>query len=257
MITSTSNGRVKLVRALQSRRKNREEERRFVLEGIRLIDDALRAGAAFDWAFFTPEHGPEDDNLIARLKAAGVLCIEVSEEVMASMADTETPQGVLAVVPFPDFAPPSPTTSALILDALADPGNAGTLLRTAAAAGIDTVLFAPGTVDLFNPKVVRAAMGAHFRVAALASDWAQIREIAAPLRVHVADAGGALTYTKADWREPFALIIGSEAHGPGPESHAFADEVVSVPLARGVESLNAALAAGVILFEARRQRENF
>ncbi len=257
MITSTSNDRVKLVRALQSRRKNREEERRFVLEGTRLIDDALRAGAAFDWAFFTPERDAEDDNLIARLKAAGVLCVEVSDEVMASMADTETPQGVLAVVPFPDFAPPTPITSALILDALADPGNAGTLLRTAAAAEIDAVLFAPGTVDLFNPKVVRAAMGAHFRIAASAADWAQIYEIAAPLRVYVADAAGSVIYTKADWREPFALIIGSEAHGPGPESRALSGAAVSVPLARGVESLNAALAGGVILFEARRQREDF
>jgi len=189
---------------------------------------------------------------------------EVEPRLLAELAHTETSQGILAVVPVPSLPLPDAPNLVLIADGLRDPGNLGTLLRTAAAAGVDAVLLGPGTVDATNPKVVRAAMGAHFRVALRALDWAGIAELAEspgperrsapPLAVWIADAAGAVDYAAVDWTAPAALIIGGEAAGPSPEAKALAGGTLRIPLASGMESLNAATAAAVILFEARRQR---
>ena len=142
----------------------------------------------------------------------------------------------------------------LILDRLRDPGNLGTILRTALAAGVEGVLLAPGTVDATNPKAVRAGMGAHFRLPMAAMDWDEIAHAVAGCRVYLADARGSISYTDADWTGRVALIVGGEAAGAGSRAHALAEATVAIPIAAGVESLNAAVAAGVLLFEAARQR---
>jgi TrmH family RNA methyltransferase len=162
--------------------------------------------------------------------------------------------GLLAVVPFPRLAPPARPSLLLIADALRDPGNLGTLLRSAAASGVDAVLLAPETVDAFNPKVVRGGMGAHFRIPIVVADWAQIALRVLGMEVWLAAAGAESLYTQVDWTKPCALIVGGEAEGVSEPATKLATGRVRIPLARGVESLNAGVAASVILFEAARQK---
>jgi TrmH family RNA methyltransferase len=175
---------------------------------------------------------------------------------MAAAADTHTPSGLLAVVPMPRRAVSAPLTFALVLDRLGDPGNLGTVLRTAAAAGVQAVLLTPGTVDPFNPKVVRAAMGAHFHLPIVAAEWEALPSQLAGLTVWRAEAGAGAAYDAVDWRQPSALLIGSEASGPGDEARALAPNLVSIPMPGRAESLNAAVAAAVLMFEVARQRGN-
>lgn len=235
----------------------RQRERRFVVEGIRLCQEAVRAAAAPDLVFYTAEIW-EDERvkpLLDTWREAGTPCVEVSQAVMVACSETETPQGLLAVVPIPDLPRPARSTMTLILDRLRDPGNLGTILRTALAAGVDQVLLAPGTVDATNPKVVRSGMGAHFRLPLAAMDWREIPQAVVGCRVYLASAGGTVPYTGVDWTEPVALIVGGEAAGAGERARDLADAEVTIPLLAEVDSLNAAVATGVLLFEAVRQRE--
>jgi TrmH family RNA methyltransferase len=150
----------------------------------------------------------------------------------------------------------------LILDDLADPGNMGTILRTALAANVDEVLLSSNCADYLSPKVVRAAAGAHVALPVRADlSWEAIAERAiehcgGEVRVLLAEAGSPFVYYEQDLTKPFALIIGSEAHGPSKEARMLATRTISIPLANGVESLNAAMAAGIILFEAVRQQRS-
>lgn len=156
------------------------------------------------------------------------------------------------MLPFVQF-PPRPGLL-LILDRVRDPGNLGTILRSAEAASVGHVLLSPGTVDHYNPKVVRGAMGAHFRLPVISLDWPAIAEQAGRRAVWLADAAGELSYDAVDWTQPSALIVGGEAAGAGQEAAVLATGRVSIPMAGGAESLNAAMAATVILFEAARQQ---
>lgn len=255
MITSLANEKIKYARSLL-RRRARWQEGRFLLEGIRLIEEAIRAGSIPALVFFAPEALADSRGaaLYERCCGSGITCYPASVEAVASLSDTVTPQGAVAVVPFP--SPPRSTSSGLIVvaDGLRDPGNLGTLLRSAAAAGVARVLLGPGTADPYNPKVVRSAMGAHFQLAPEALSWPGIAREIGGRPVWLADARGKTRYDQVDWTEPGMLIIGGEAEGASAEALALATGWVAIPLARGVESLNAAVAASVIFFEAARQR---
>ena len=253
-ITSASNPRVKLARKLQ-RRRRRQETGLCVLEGRRLVEDAWRAGAAFDVVFVRDDQPSGDLPWLADLQAAGVPIFLVTEAVMAALSETVTPQGLVALVRTPQLPLPTPLRFALVLDRVRDPGNAGALLRSAAAAGVDLVLFGPETVDPFGGKVLRSAMGAHFRIPVRACRaWSEVDEwLGAGMHVYVADVRGRLTYDAVDWTRPAALIVGGEAHGPSPAARSRASSIV-IPMAHGVESLNVAVAGSVILFEAARQQ---
>jgi TrmH family RNA methyltransferase len=144
----------------------------------------------------------------------------------------------------------------LILDGLRDPGNLGTILRSAEAVDVGYVILAPGSVDLYNPKVVRGAMGAHFRLPVHALDWPAISGAVAGRDVWLADAAGRVSYDAVDWSRPSVLIVGGESAGATEEAAALSTGRVSIPMAAGAESLNAAMAASVILFEAARQRRS-
>jgi TrmH family RNA methyltransferase len=154
----------------------------------------------------------------------------------------------------PEFMPPLDANLVLILDGIADPGNLGTILRTAAAAGADVVILAPGCVDPYNPKVLRSGMGAHFRVPLARQAWPDIAAEYGHLAVYLADAASDLPYYAVDWRQPAGLIIGGEARGAETQARQLARATIAIPMSNAVESLNAAMAAGVILFEIRRQR---
>lgn len=193
--------------------------------------------------------------------------VEVSERVIESISETQTSQGVVSVLPLSAFAPqkiearrpPGNRPALLILDGLSDPGNMGTILRTALAADVAEVLLTPKCVDPFGPKVVRAAAGAHVALPVAADqNWEAIegrieQHCGGGRRVLLAEAGASHPYFEQDLRTPFALITGNEAHGPSPEARRQATATISIPLANHVESLNAAMATGIILYEAVRQ----
>lgn len=258
-----SNPRIRLVRALHDRR-GRREHGLFLAEGMRLVEEAL-AYARPDFILYAPvlETTPRGRALLEAAQRRGVRRFRVAEGLLQRLCETVTPQGVLAVIPLPPPADLAGLSLAgqgpvLVLDRIADPGNAGTLLRSAEAAGAPAVLAGPGTVDLFSPKVVRASMGAHYRLP-LAQDlnWMAIREQlqrAGAQAIWLAHPRGETRFDRADWTQPSALIIGGETAGPSPEALALATGRVYIPMAGPVESLNAAMAGTVLLFEALRQR---
>jgi TrmH family RNA methyltransferase len=254
VITSTSNARVKWVRALNGQRKARYRESAFVVEGERLLQEAVQAGWPARLVLHTGHLDPKGRGLINNLARLGAEVEEVSEHVMKACADTDSPSGLLAVLELQHLPQPQTTDLALVVDRLSDPGNLGTLLRTAWAAGAQVVYLTPGSVDPFNPKVVRGGMGAHFHLPILTVDLNDLEGLLQGLQIRLADAGGGQRYDRVDWTRPSALIIGGEAHGAQQAVAELADERVTIPMPGHSESLNAAVAAAVLLFEAVRQR---
>lgn len=255
MISSTANPRIKQVRALQAKRLSRQRESAFVVEGVRWAREILAAGAPVHLVLHTEHLDARGRGLVNSLARLGAEVRPVSDAVMAACTDTQTPPGILMVLPIPELAVPQPLTLALIVDRMADPGNMGTLLRTALAAGVQAVFCTPGTVDAYNPKVLRGAMGAHLRLPIVALEAQDIPDRISGLDVWLAEAHSGAVYTTVDWRRPSVLAIGGEAHGPSDPLRRIASGQVHIPIASGVESLNAAIAAAVILFEVVRQRE--
>jgi TrmH family RNA methyltransferase len=254
MITSTANKQVKWVRSLQTRRRARQQEGLFVIEGARLLEEAFHAERILQLVFYTPEWGEKHPHLIPPLQESGAQIEVVTEPIMAKCSDVENPQGVLAVLPQGQTRQEGQSDPTLILDRLSDPGNLGTILRTALAAEAWTVYLTQGSVDVYNPKVVRAAMGAHFYLDIIEATVDQILMRIGDLSLWVAEARMGELYHRVDWRNPIALAIGSEARGLHTDLLARASGQVQIPIASQSESLNAAIAAAVILFEIQRQR---
>jgi len=273
LITSTSNPRVSRARELQTT-KGRKKHGLFLMEGPHLLEVLFESDMLPTEIYYQPallERTAEGRALLRRLLHTRGLSdnerIEVSERVMESISETRTSQGVVSVLPLSAFAPqktrarrpPGNRLALLILDDLSDPGNMGTILRTALAADVAQVLLTPNCVDCFSPKVVRAAAGAHVALpVAVDLSWDAIEEhikqhCKGERRVLLAEAGSSRHYFEQDLRAPFALITGNEAHGPSPEARKRATTTISIPLANNVESLNAAMATGIILYEAVRQ----
>ncbi len=254
MITSLSNSKVKLVRSL-TRRRARYAAQQFSVEGVRIIEEAIGAGIVPALVLYAAraEQDPRARALLERSRAATPEVFAVGDQVMRAIASTEAPQGIVAVLPFVELALPAQPQCVLILDAVRDPGNVGTLLRAARAAGVDAVWCAPGTADPYNDKVVRAAMGAHFAVPFRVASWEMIADTLRDIpRVYLADARGEIVYTRADWTHPLALVVGGEAEGASAEAKRIATARVRIPMRGGAESLNAAMAATVLLFQAAR-----
>ncbi len=259
MITSSHNPKIQRVRGLMARHKDRAEGRAFVVEGVRLLEEALAAGCQPELVLFTQQLNERGQKLLKQLTAGGCEVEEILPSLMDSISGTEAPQGILAVVPFINNNNlPQDMDFVIIADGLRDPGNLGTLLRSAAAAGAQAVLLSPTCADVFAPKVVRAGMGAHFRVALAEMNWEEMREVIHAqrrrLKVFIAESGSGKPCWQADFRQPMALLIGGEAEGASPEGQSLADEAVTIPMPGGSESLNAAVAASILIFEIIRQR---
>ncbi|CAN5771358.1 RNA methyltransferase [soil metagenome] len=257
MITSPTNSRLKEARKLQNRR-HRQQMGRLLLEGVRLINDAFQSGMLPDLVFFVPETIQANQlalRLLDQLQTAGVECLACAAALFATLSETVTPQGLAAVVSLPQLPVPSDPNFTLLLDQVRDPGNAGTLLRSAEAAGVDLVLFGAETVDPFNDKVVRAGMGAHFRLPLrVCADWPAVQSWLAPhQRLYLAQADATIAYDQVDWRLPAVLVVGGEAEGASPQVRMMA-QPIAIPMQGKVESLNAGIAGAIILFEAARQR---
>ncbi len=258
VIKSPENVHIQYGSALHKKRA-RCREGRYLIEGFRLVDQALRQGIRPAWAFYTEAFAAEERGraLTETLIAGQTQVWCVSPGAMAALADTVTPQGIVAILdlPRPDPVLVAQASLLLVLDDLRDPGNMGTLLSTAQATGVEAVLLSPGCVDPFAPKVVRAGMGAHLALPIFPDmAWPSLAELLRGKHCILADPRGALTPWEVDWVPPTALIVGNEAQGASLHAHALAQERVRLPMRAEVESLNAAIAGAVLLFEAWRQR---
>ncbi|MGI6368871.1 MAG: TrmH family RNA methyltransferase [Anaerolineae bacterium] len=258
-ITSLQNPHVRLIEKLTRKKRDRYRAQQYIAEGYRLVRHALQRGCRPAFVLMTAEFAGSaaGEELVAALAAVQSPMAIASPEVFQALADTVTPQGVLAVLPMPQ-ADPARLRQAqlvLVLDALRTPGNLGTILRTAQATGVDAVVCAPGTVDPFSPKAVRGGMGAHIDLPLYVDvPWEGLPALLGPRRILAATAEGDTSLWQADLTGPLALVIGSEAHGVGTAARSLAQGGLRIPMAAGAESLNAAIAAAALLFEAQRQR---
>jgi TrmH family RNA methyltransferase len=260
MITSIQNPRIQLFRSLLAKPRDRRQSQSFVIDGVRLAEEALASGWPPQMVIYTDGLSERGHQVVHKMEAAGADIEQVSPQIMKSLSETETAQGLMAIMPIRILPLPPSLNYLLILDAIRDPGNLGSLLRTAAAAGVQGVILTPGITDPFAPKVVRSGMGAHFRLPVLSLEWPEIRALLKqrpdPIPVYLADVSQGLPYWEADLRQPLALLIGSEAEGASSAAQQLADSAVHIPMPGGSESLNAAVAAAVLLFEVVRQRSH-
>jgi len=254
MITSAHNPKVQLVHSLLGRPKERREAKAFVAEGVRLVEEALSTGWSMQFVLYAPGLGERGRELIKMLVAKNIEVEQVSDTLLNSISETETSQGILAVLDHSLPSIPQSLNFVLIPDSIRDPGNLGTLLRTADAAAVQAVFLPPETTDAFAPKVVRAGMGAHFRLPIHSLTWEEIRTATRSLKVYLADMQGSPCW-QADFRLPLALIVGGEADGATEAARKLSNMSVSIPMPGKAESLNAGVAGEILLFEVVRQRQ--
>jgi TrmH family RNA methyltransferase len=217
----------------------------------------LKSGWQVHSLFYTDDLGERGMNLVGAFQERDTKVELVSENVMQAISDTRNPQGILAVLEICDIPLPEGLSFLLILDQIREPGNLGTILRSAAAAGVEAVFLSPGSVDPFSPKVLRAGMGAHFTLPVHLLSWDEIKSQIERLKLHsyLASVNGGKVYHQADFHHPLALIIGGEAGGASDKAFKASDSLIHIPMYREAESLNASVAAGILLFEIARQRE--
>jgi TrmH family RNA methyltransferase len=251
-----------LIRDLH-RRRGRERRGLALAEGVRLVEEALATGISIRGAAVSSalEATTRGRALKAALHEHDVRLEDVTDDQLASLADTEHPQGVVAVIEPREWSLAdirlNPGSATLVLDAVQDPGNVGTILRTALGLGATAVIALKGTADLTNPKVIRGGMGASFRLPAVPATaeemiaWARLQRA----QLWVADPQGEpadrVPARSAD-RPPVVLVVGNEGAGAGPAVEAAADRRIAIRQAAGVESLNVAVAAGILLYEVTR-----
>ncbi|MBA7581924.1 23S rRNA (uridine(2479)-2'-O)-methyltransferase [subsurface metagenome] len=253
-ITSRENSIYKLIKAL-SQKKVRENSGLFLIEGTRLLEEANNRGVKIKYLVIneTAENVPKinQDCQVLRL----------SNNLFKKVSDTVSPQGIIAVAEQIEISLAGITLGTnsivVVLNGLQDPGNLGTIIRTSAAAGATAVLLTKGTVDLYNPKVIRSTMGSLFQVPIVngldddeAIKWLNHNSI----NIMVADLDGEEYYYSANLKEPFSLVIGNENKGPNDIWGKAACKKIKIPILGATESLNASVAAGIILYDAVRQR---
>jgi RNA methyltransferase, TrmH family len=258
MLTSLQNPLVKQLRKLQ-RSKERREQQLFLLEGTHLLEEACAVGYSLAVVCCTPEWQARHPQLWERAIALCPRVELVSAEVIEAIATTQNPDGVIATAHRQLLTALPPPTLGIALQTLQDPGNLGTVIRTAAAAGADGLWLSADSVDLDNPKVLRSSAGQWFRLPMavsgdLLADLRQMRSQGVQVVATLPTAE--LTYWEADLRRPTLIVLGNEGAGLSAELAEMADVGVRIPLAAGVESLNVAIAAALILYEAKRQRLN-
>ena len=258
MITSTSNVQIKEITALLKKSKERKEKKSFVIEGRKMFEEICQDKSRVVKAYFSESYVNE--------QYAGKALPDVPYEVVAdsvfdSMAETVTPQGVLAIVKMPEYSLEDMIVNAgtlVLLENLRDPGNLGTIIRTAEAAGVSGVILSKESVDIYNPKVIRSTMGAVYRVPFLYVEdfMALLKNLREQeVRLLAAHLKGQKTFDKADYSGKVGILIGNEANGLSDEASELANEKVLIPMAGSVESLNAAIAAALLMYEAFRKQK--
>jgi TrmH family RNA methyltransferase len=263
---SARNPAVQRLRRLARQRRARQDDDAYVIDGPTLLAEALDSGVELECAFVdrSERDGPGPHKvaaLVHRLDAAGVRVHDVAATVLAGALDLVTPQGMAAIAHRRrcslDLVTATPSGLVLVLAGVADPGNAGTILRSAEASGVSAVIVTEGSVDLFAPKAVRASAGALFRLPVVTGEPGPglvrvLRDSA--IRVFGTTARDATPYDRADLGGECAIVVGNEAHGVPAEVDDLVDERLTIPMYGPTESLNVAMAATLLCFEAARQR---
>ena len=280
-ITSAANPRIKRLTALQQKHRERERERIYAAEGVRLFSDTPED--LIEEVFLTEKLLSENTGIEAKLQG-GCRAFLIPDELLEKVSDTRSPQGVIFTVRMREYTAEdllggrnagTGSTAAdtdhsaldagsaaavpliLILEDIRDPGNLGTMFRSAEAAGVTGILMSGSTADIYQPKAVRSTMSAVYRMPHLYTDdlCGEIRHLQdGGITVYAADLKAAKAYDTFDYTQPSAILIGNEAHGLSPEAAAAADRNIIIPMRGGIESLNAAVAASVLMFEAARHR---
>lgn len=255
MITASKNSQVKNLTQLIKKAKARNEQRLFVVEGIKMFAEA--PGEWMEKVYLSESFEREEAH---RKLTEGISYEVLSDSVYQSVSDTRTPQGILALLRQPEYRLEDllvPDCRLLILEDIQDPGNLGTMLRSAEAAGVDGVVLSKKTADIFNPKVIRSTMGSIFRVKFVSvDDFTGTLDLLKQygVRLFAADLAGTGLYHEADYRGKTGFLIGNEGNGLSPETLKRADTRIRIPMEGQVESLNAAIAATLLMYEAARQR---
>lgn len=256
MITSVSNERVKNIIKLQQKAKARREQNCFIVEGFKMADELPEGRLILAYASESFAAKPENEALCQRLHTE-----IVADHVMEAMSDTRTPQGILAVVRRQEASAESiwqtPSALVMVLERIQDPGNLGTILRTAEGAGVTGILMSADTVDIYNSKVIRSTMGSIYRVpfayvADLQGAVKAMKQIG--IRTYAAHLDGKNTYDGEDYTGSSAFFIGNEGAGLSDELAGLSDCHIRIPMMGKVESLNAAVASAILMYEAGRQR---
>lgn len=260
MITSSSSAKLKKIRQLNTKAKARRETGCFVLEGRKLFEEtpaALRRAV-----FMAESFAEENPRMIKELEAGGCEADIVGDRLFASVCDTKTPQGILTIAAFPEWTRDDLLSGdgaplLMVLENVQDPGNVGTIVRTGEGAGVTGIILGDGCADIFSPKVIRATMGSVFRVPTMrTADLAgTLRWLSGQgIRSYAAHLRGRNEYTVENYETGTAFLIGNEGNGLSPELTAAADCLIRIPMEGKVESLNASVAASLLMYEARRQR---
>lgn len=267
MITSISNPQMKHILQLQKKSKARWQQRVFVVEGPKMVFEAPKAWVEKVYvseSYFRRMEGSADiENAMPVEALAGYQYEVVSDSVFKAVSDTQTPQGILCLVKMPEYTLGDllmRVPHLLILESIQDPGNLGTMLRTGEGAGVTGIIMNRTTVDLFHPKVIRSTMGSLYRVPFVIAE--DLKEIVCTLKqrditLYAAHLKGEKSYDKPDYTKGTAFLIGNEGNGLTDEAADLADEYIRIPMAGQVESLNAAMAAGILMYEVNRQRRAF
>lgn len=262
MISSPANSRIKQVVQWQTKAKERQKDQVFVVEGLKMYREAPEAQIREVYVsteFLERLRRQSEEAVADKLTRTGFE--EVTGEIFAKLSDTRTPQGILAVVEQPRYELNQLLLQKdplfLLLENLQDPGNLGTIVRTGEGAGITAVIMSASTVDIFNPKVIRSTMGSIYRVPFLYEDDLQMtmeRLHEAGVKTYAAHLQGDTYYDSFVFRGPTAFLIGNEANGLGETLTARASACIKIPMEGRVESLNAGVAAALLMYEAHRQR---
>lgn len=262
MITSTANAKVKHLANLRKKRKLRDEEGVFLVEGIRMFRETpkrLLKEVYASESFYKKEKRMTDE----AIEGSGAHLLILSDTVFGYVSDTKTPQGILCVVEQLDYnleeASAGRTAHMIVLNRLQDPGNLGTILRTAEGAGVTGVLLDQECVDIYNPKTIRSTMGSIYRMPFyysqdLKKDIGRLK--GKGICIYAAHLNGRQDYDEADYTKPCAFLIGNEGNGLDEEIAQLADTYIRIPMEGRTESLNAAIASSVLMFEAARQRRH-
>lgn len=266
MITSSGNQQIKRIIQLNKKAKTRYEQRVFVVEGMKMSMEAPRESIE---AMYVSESFLDDEGKGARIQ--GYPYEVVSDSIFRTISDTQTPQGILCLVRMPEYhledllgncqpetgGAGRKNTHLLVLENIQDPGNLGTMIRTGEGAGVTGILMDRTTVDIFNPKTIRATMGSLYRVPFFIAQ--NLPETIQELRqrgvaMYAAHLSGSVPYCQPSYAGPAAFLIGNEGNGLSQEIAALADTLVHIPMEGSVESLNAAVAAALLMYEVKRQR---
>lgn len=256
MITSTANQQIKNLVQLQKKGKARKDQDVFIAEGLKMYQEAPQDKIVRTYISESFLKNPENSS-IKGLKDAEVL----EDRIFDYVSDTKTPQGIMCIVrqrhdKIEDILKEEKPLI-MILENLQDPGNLGTIIRTAEGAGVTGIIMSSQTVDIYNPKTIRSTMGSVYRVPCVRSEdiYADIDKVKeAGVRVYAAHLKGKSSYTEEDYSEGTAFLIGNEGNGLSREMAEKADKYILIPMCGRVESLNAAVASTILMFEARRQR---